>query len=560
LVSRGIYIALPTTNVTTVAVTGTGTGAQIQVTGQTVNNAIRNPVIDCELIDTCRGLLPSYSSVSEPAGIAGSGFQIGAATDIRVNARLTNVGGPAGDIFNADGGTWYTYVDSVSSTPIGSTQARGSIHSDFGLRNMRIGGKAPSADLRGAMNSGMGYFFNGGVATPGPTNCTFDNLNIDGSIAPDTFTPGFRLMGGSVAGTVGYANANKGRIIVANSNSVGIDLYDVAGGNDLDFVVNEPGQVAGLYIAVRLNAQVNQAGGGCFNNTLRLSSRDTRALLINNIKDDATGLHNSNLLVLNALAAASGSSITLPIGSYSVAASNSAASTVTSVTQVTLTAQSATTQIFTGGIAQTVQLPVAATLDIGHPFFIINDSSNTLTVNSSGGNVVALLAANTFAWLVCFQASGTTAASWTFRYFGAALFGGKKLTIQNTLTLAGPDNTTLDFGAWVAYTPTVTATAGTFTTVSATGRYKQFGKTIQLQVDVLMTAIGSASVNLQISLPFAAANNVYVGIAREHLVSGRSGAAIIQSGGSIAIAIDAVGTSFIANGAGVAFGITYEIP
>lgn len=126
----------------------------------------------------------------------------------------------------------------------------------------------------------------------------------------------------------------------------------------------------------------------------------------------------------------------------------------------------------------------------------------------------------------------------------------------NSLKVNGVDIAT----AWTAYTPTVSATSGTFTTVSATGRYKQIGKTIHMQADVTMTNVGTAVTNLQITLPFTAASNVYIGAAREHALTGKSGAAIIQSGGSVAIAIDATGATFIANGNVVAFGITYEIP
>lgn len=70
----------------------------------------------------------------------------------------------------------------------------------------------------------------------------------------------------------------------------------------------------------------------------------------------------------------------------------------------------------TGTLAQTVQLPSAGTLLAGHTFYIINNSSSNVTVNSSGGNLVLTLAANTSAIIVCVLASGTSASSWNASY------------------------------------------------------------------------------------------------------------------------------------------------
>lgn len=55
--------------------------------------------------------------------------------------------------------------------------------------------------------------------------------------------------------------------------------------------------------------------------------------------------------------------------------------------------------------------------------------------------------------------------------------------------------------AWAAYTPAVTAGSGTFTTVSATGRYKQLGKTVFVQIKVIDTTNGSAAGFVIAALP-----------------------------------------------------------
>lgn len=99
------------------------------------------------------------------------------------------------------------------------------------------------------------------------------------------------------------------------------------------------------------------------------------------------------------------------------------ASTVTAAGTTTLTVTSAQQQYFTGSTTQTVVLPVATTLANGFHFKIVNQCStgNTITVNSSGGNLVGSIGAGSgapssrFAFLTCINtAGGTGTASWSF--------------------------------------------------------------------------------------------------------------------------------------------------
>lgn len=92
-------------------------------------------------------------------------------------------------------------------------------------------------------------------------------------------------------------------------------------------------------------------------------------------------------------------------------------SIITSGTPVVLTLASKGTQVFTGSAAQTVTLPVVSTLpQIGFQYLIINDSSNTVTVNSSGANAVQAVVAGARALITCTLLTGTTAASWASTY------------------------------------------------------------------------------------------------------------------------------------------------
>ena len=84
-------------------------------------------------------------------------------------------------------------------------------------------------------------------------------------------------------------------------------------------------------------------------------------------------------------------------------------------------------------------MPVTSTLVLGQSRCITNNSTGLVTINSSGANAIIILAANTYAIVTCILTSGTTAASWNVWYEGDQIATGKKLTISNTMTLAGTD-------------------------------------------------------------------------------------------------------------------------
>jgi len=138
--------------------------------------------------------------------------------------------------------------------------------------------------------------------------------------------------------------------------------------------------------------------------------------------------------------------------------------TVTAAGTTTLTVDSTYLQFFTGSTTQTLTLPVATTLVLGQQFYIRNNSTGAVTINSSGANVVRILAGNTRAIVTCILTSGTTAASWSAMYMGISITDGKILTASNTLTLAGTDATTMTFPATSA-TIARTDAAQTFTGV-----------------------------------------------------------------------------------------------
>lgn len=88
----------------------------------------------------------------------------------------------------------------------------------------------------------------------------------------------------------------------------------------------------------------------------------------------------------------------------------------------------------------------------------------------------------------------------------------------------------------VAYVPVVVAQAGVFTTVSSTGRYKQIGKLIFIQIVVTITTNGTASGWVLAALPFKAAAFRYIIVGRAVAISGKELAGdIVGNSSNVAI-------------------------
>lgn len=76
-------------------------------------------------------------------------------------------------------------------------------------------------------------------------------------------------------------------------------------------------------------------------------------------------------------------------------------------------------------------------------------------------------------------------------------------------------------GAWIAYTPTITAGTGTFTTVAGAGRYQIFNKTVFFQETITITTNGTAAGTVVSTIPVTAqASSAQVGSGRGNIVSG----------------------------------------
>ena len=117
--------------------------------------------------------------------------------------------------------------------------------------------------------------------------------------------------------------------------------------------------------------------------------------------------------------------------------------TATAAGTTTLTASSNYKQYFTGTTTQTIVLPVASTMALGQTFFIENNSTGNLTVNSSGGNLVVTVIPGSIVLITCILTSGTTAASWDVDFDGfTSITGTGSVVLSTSPTLTTPAITT----------------------------------------------------------------------------------------------------------------------
>ena len=124
--------------------------------------------------------------------------------------------------------------------------------------------------------------------------------------------------------------------------------------------------------------------------------------------------------------------------------------TATAASTTTLSVTDAYQQYFTGSTTQTVVMPVASTIALGDSFYIVNNSTGVVTVQSSGGNTIQAMAANTTLLITCILSSGTTAASWNATYganFGATLPAITTSSITFSPTTGGIVGTTTNDNA-----------------------------------------------------------------------------------------------------------------
>lgn len=158
--------------------------------------------------------------------------------------------------------------------------------------------------------------------------------------------------------------------------------------------------------------------------------------------------------------------------------------TATANSTLTLTSSSNEQQFFTGNNNHTVILPVASTMTLGQKFIINNTGTLGITVQSSGGNLIATVAPYQIAEFVCIITSGTAASSWKYNLTGFSGYTGQgqKVVLETYPTLTGPNFTgsityngsTGAAGSFLSYNGWQPGVSGN-TTVFGEGAYRPAG-------------------------------------------------------------------------------------
>ena len=162
--------------------------------------------------------------------------------------------------------------------------------------------------------------------------------------------------------------------------------------------------------------------------------------------------------------------------------------TATAGGTTTLTSSSTANQFFTGTSSQTVVLPTTASLTVGQEFIITNNSTSTLTVQTSAAGAVATQAAGS---QVTYIVASTAAQTWVYEYTGySANTGTGNNVLASSPSLTSPDVTT-----------SITTPSGSFNLVNATAT------TVNFAGAATTLAMGASSGTLTIANPTITGTN-----------------------------------------------------
>ena len=126
--------------------------------------------------------------------------------------------------------------------------------------------------------------------------------------------------------------------------------------------------------------------------------------------------------------------------------------TATAAGTTTLTVESFYWQFFTGSTTQTVVMPVTSTLAQGMTWSIVNNSTGSVTIQSSGLNNIAVLTSGETALVTCILISGTSAASWSVS-ISSSTGGTTSITGTANQVLANGTSGSAQTGAVTLTTP-----------------------------------------------------------------------------------------------------------
>lgn len=210
-----------------------------------------------------------------------------------------------------------------------------------------------------------------------------------------------------------------------------------------------------------IDAQINAAAA--------IAISKLAALAANTVVANATG-SSATPTAVGMTSLATASAVAIRDSNANLQCNNfieNATTTVTAAATTTLTISSAKAQQFTGSSTQTVVMPNATTLAVGHQFITMNRSTGALTCNANGGGLLQTMAASTFAVFTLIN-NGSAAGTWDVAYTAAG--GGGSVTTVSVVSANGFAGTVANAGTTPAITMQTSITGllkGNGTAISA---------------------------------------------------------------------------------------------
>jgi hypothetical protein len=270
---------------------------------------------------------------------------------------------------------------------------------------------------------------------------TGDQTNIIGNAATATALQNARTIGGvSFNGTanITVASATGGFTISGGDLALGANNLTMTGSlgatgarltkgwfTDLQVTNAIAGSITGNAATVTTNANltgdVTSSGNATTIGANKVTLGMLATLAANSVIGNSTG-STATPTAVSMLTTATASSVALRDANANLSVANileGYTTTATAAGTTVLTVSSNSDQYFTGSSTQTVTLPVAATLVNGQSWWLTNISTGVVTVNTSGGNLLATMPARTQAIVQCVNtAGGTGTASWSVTFIG----------------------------------------------------------------------------------------------------------------------------------------------
>jgi hypothetical protein len=343
---------------------------------------------------------------------------------------------------------------------------------------------------------GMGVETTGNAANHLVIGGTYYTGLIDASTAGTLTTNASSIPVLSATGTID-------KWLVGNLQLTGNTISSTNANGNISLTPNGTGavQISGAYT---LPTTAGTNGYALITNGTSAASWQAISTILNLAGGGATT--GSVNLLSQTLTFAGGNGITTSVSGQTVTISSVGSggynSVVTAGGITTLTSASTANWFFTGTSNQTVKLPSTATLTLGQEYFVTNQSTGTITVQTSAGGAINTVPAGGGA---CFTVAATGAETWITEYdTSTSVTGSGALVLASSPSLTSPSfSTIVNTGTLTlpTSTDTLVGRATTDTLTNKTFNTAGTGNVFQINGNGITAVTGTGSTVVLSTLP-----------------------------------------------------------